>query len=282
MSEQNRGKLNRLGKELPEGLLVDAAWLARRDYYGSLRKKYVDLGWLVQPAHRVYRRPRGSLRWEQVVISLQTLLEVPVVVGGRTAQELHGFAHYLSQNQKEIHLYGDKPLPGWVRKLPIGQHFVFHRTGHLFANDLITRGLGDLAWNLQTGQAVDTDPIHGQFNVMPWGQWDWPLIVSTCERAVIELLDELPKKESFHQVDMLMQGLTTLSPRRLGKLLRDCKSVKVKRLFFFFGDRHKHRWLARIDHTSINLGSGKRMLVRHGKLDPTYQITVPGDLDAGR
>ena len=77
-----------------------------------------------------------------------------------------------------------------------------------------------------------------------------------------------------------MQGLTTLSPRRLEKLLRDCKSVKVKRLFFFFADRHKHRWLARIDRTGIDLGSGKRMLVRDGRLDPTYQITVPEDLDA--
>src|SRR6267154_2415300 len=79
MSEQNARKLNHLEKELPEGLLVDAAWLEKHGYYGSLRKKYVDLGWLEQPAHRVYRRPRGTLSWEQAVISLQTLLEVPVV-----------------------------------------------------------------------------------------------------------------------------------------------------------------------------------------------------------
>ena len=79
MSEQNVRKLNQLDKQLPEGLLVDAAWLEKHGYYGSLRKKYVDMGWLEQPARRVYRRPRGKLTWEPVVISLQTLLEYPVV-----------------------------------------------------------------------------------------------------------------------------------------------------------------------------------------------------------
>jgi len=45
----------------------------------------------------------------------------------------------------------------------------------------------------------------------PWGQWDWPLTLSSPERAVLELMDELPKRESFHQVDMLMEGLTSLN-----------------------------------------------------------------------
>ena len=37
----------------------------------------------------------------------------------------------------------------------------------------------------------------------------------------------------------------------------------------------------RLDRDGIDLGKGKRMLVRGGKLDPKYQITVPEDLDAG-
>ncbi len=275
MSEQNSSKINRLEKELPEGLLVDAAWLEARGYYGSLRKQYVDNGWLEQPAHRVYRRMRGNLRWEQVVISLQTLLECPVTVGGRTALELQGFAHYLAQEQKEIHLYGMQPPPSWLYKLPLPQKFIFHRTGRLFVNDPIAHGL-----NVHLGNTASTEPLHGQFNVMPWGQWDWPLVVSTPERAMLELLNELPEKESFHQADMLMEGLATLSPRRLEKLLIDCKSVKVKRLFFFFADRHQHRWLARLDRSKVDLGSGKRMLVRGGKLDATYQITVPEEFYA--
>jgi Transcriptional regulator, AbiEi antitoxin, Type IV TA system len=89
----------------------------------------------------------------------------------------------------------------------------------------------------------------------------------------------LPERESFHQVDKLIEGLANLSPRRLEKLLVACRSIKVKRLFFFFADRHKHAWLQRINREAINLGSGKRMLVRGGILNTAYQITVPEEFN---
>ena len=65
-------------------------------------------------------------------------------------------------------------------------------------------------------------------------------------------------------------------------LLADCKSVKVKRLFFFLADRHRHSWLKHLDKAAIDLGQGKRMLVKGGRLDSAYQITVPDDLDANQ
>lgn len=113
----------------------------------------------------------------------------------------------------------------------------------------------------------------------PWGQWNWPMTCSTPERALLELLDELPKHETFHQVDMLMEGLSSLSPRRLQRVLTACSSVKVKRLFFIFADRHRHAWLKQLDKSAIDLGSGNRVLVKGGKLDRRYRITVPKDLD---
>jgi hypothetical protein len=79
-----------------------------------------------------------------------------------------------------------------------------------------------------------------------------------------------------------MEGLSNLSPRRLQKLLADCRSVKVKRLFFFFADRHKHAWLKHLDTKYIDFGTGKRMLVKGGKLDPVRQITVPEELNGIR
>jgi hypothetical protein len=83
MAERKEKKLNWLERNLPEGLVVDAAWLTGRGYSTSLRSQYVSAGWLEQPTRGVYRRARGSLSWQQVVISLQALLEFPVVVGGR-------------------------------------------------------------------------------------------------------------------------------------------------------------------------------------------------------
>lgn len=77
---------------------------------------------------------------------------------------------------------------------------------------------------------------------------------------------------------MLMEGLRNLSPRRLQGLLVACRNVKVKRLFFWFAERHNQPWLKSINRAQIDFGKGKRMLVRGGKLDPKYHITVPKKL----
>jgi hypothetical protein len=272
------GKLNHLLAQLPEGLLVDAAWLTERGYSTSLRSHYVSAGWLEQPAPRVYRRPRGTIRWEQVVISLQTLLKKPYLIGGRTSLELQGFSHYLASEIREVHLYGPKPLPGWVHALPLPVRFRQHNSQRLFRNDGMIPGVTGPALDMQT-KAASNDPIHASARSLAWGQFEWPLTVSTPERAILEMIDELPKQESFHQVDKFMESLSTLSPKRLTTLLNACSSVKVKRLFFFFAFRHNHRWCRQLDPKAFDLGTGKRMLAPGGRLDPRFQITVPEDFD---
>lgn len=280
MTERNTTKLNWLEQHFPEGLLVDAAWLTRHGYSTSLRSQYVAAGWLEQPVRGVYRRPRGNLSWEQVVVSLQTLLECPVAIGGRPALELQGYAHFLTRAQTEIHLYGHQRPPSWLHKLPLKVRFLYHNNARLFGRDLNSIRLPGLDWNADTGEGARSVLLQAGLTVQPWGQWNWPLILSTPERAVLELLDELPDRESFYQADKLVEGLAGLSPRRLQPLLEDCKSVKVKRLLFFFAERHNHAWFKRLDRDRVNLGKGKRMLVRGGKFDPAYQITFPEDLDA--
>jgi hypothetical protein len=274
----NDSKINQLTHQLPEGLLVDAAWMERKGYSRSLRSHYVSAGWLEQPTHRVYRRGHGPLSWEFVVISLQTLLEVPLIVGGRTALQIQGVSHYLAQQVREVHLYGAAPLPTWVEKLPLDVTFRHHNSARLFANAPVTRGLTSVNYDHESNPGWSNDSLQG-FRTMSWGSGDWTLTLSTPERAYLELLDELPNRESFHQADMLMEGLANLSPRRLTKLLTDCRSVKVKRLFFFFADRHPHGWRRQLRAEDFDLGSGKRVLAKGGKLDPRYQITVPEDLD---
>ena len=282
MAEQIASRLNQLEKDLPEGLIVDAAWLQERGIASNLRAYYVKNGWLEQPVRSVYKRPRGALSWQQVVISLQTLLlRRPLYVGGRTALELQGFAHYLVHETKIIHLYGPEKPPSWLNKLNLPQRFVYHNSTTLFRNDPITNKLGSLIWNIADGTGRDLAHLQGSgLTSLSWGQWDWPLTLSQPERAYLEMLNELPQHESFDQADMIMQSAANFSPRRLQKLLVNCDSVKVKRLFFYFADRHGHAWLKRLDKKAIDLGSGKRMLVPGGRLDPVYLITIPEGFDA--
>lgn len=260
MTERKAGKLNQLERTLPEGLLADAAWMEAHGYSSSLRTQYVAAGWLEQPARGTFKRPLGKLTWQGVVVSLQTILQRDLVVGGITALDFQGLTHYVAPSGASVvHLYGTKPPPGWLAKLPLPQTFRFHRTQSLFKSI-------HAAPNLQGGtvRALRDD--------------ERALTVSTPERAFLELLDELPDRQSFHNADMIAEGLRTLSPRRLNLLLQDCRSIKVKRLFFWFADRHSPSWLSQVDRKSVDLGSGKRMLVKGGRLDPTYQITVPEDL----
>jgi len=99
-----------------------------------------------------------------------------------------------------------------------------------------------------------------------------------AERAVLELLQDVPSGVSFEHAEQLMQGLATLSPRRLESLLRATRSVKAKRLFFWLAERQNHAWIKKLDAGAFDLGSGKRVLVKGGKLDKKYRITVPEEM----
>ena len=280
MGSQNREKLNWLNRDLPEGLVVDAGWLERHSVSRQLRRKYVMNGWLLSLARGVYCRsassePNEPLPWQQLVVSLNALMNLPVSVGARTALELQGFAHYLgASGPREVHLYTQKDMPGWVSHLPVNTRPVFHNALKLFRN-------GEIPPYDRKAEATAPALAKASLTPQPSGLKSWPLVVSTPERAILELLDEVPDRETFHQADVLMEGLRNLSPRRLHTLLADCKNVKVKRLFFWFAARHNHAWLRKLDRSGIDLGKGKRMLVRGGKLDTKYNITVPENLDGG-
>jgi hypothetical protein len=280
MGSQTQGKLNWLQQTLPEGMVVDSGWLERHGVSRQLRRKYVMNGWLQTLARGVFCRStlpevQSTVPWQQLVISLNALENLPVAAGARTALELQGFSHYVSSTgSREAHLYANGKLPGWVSRVPVDTKLVLHNARRLFRNRDVP------AFFTKAEDAPKPSEDSG-FTQQQQGRWKYPLTMSTPERAILELLDEVPKRETFHQADVLMEGLRNLSPRRLQALLTDCKNVKVKRLFFWFSERHNHAWLQKIDRSGIDLGKGKRMLVRGGKLDSKYNITVPENLDAG-
>jgi hypothetical protein len=261
MVGQKNSKINQLQRLLPEGLVVDTAWLDAHGYKRQWREKYVASGWLEGVARGVYQRPHAvsepNVAWQRVVVSLQGPLATEVLLGGRTALELAGLGHYVPMGSELlVHLYAAAPLPRWVQRVPTDAQFVEHRSTKLFAPD-----------------------FQGHTDV-PWGHWGWKMRTSSPERGLCELLDQVPDVETFHQADVLMEAANTLSPRRVQAVLEACRSIKVKRLFLWFAERHQHAWFARLDVRRIDLGRGKRQLVPGGRYDTKYQITVPEHLDA--
>lgn len=284
MSLESTNYINKLPKLLPEGLLATAKWLRARGYSHQLLRKYVKNGWLTSPTRGVYRRPGGPpLKWQHVVASLGRLLDSPPHVGGLSALEQRGYAHFLKpQGSGEIHLYSDTKLPRWVTKLQARERFVEH-LNTLFAGVGATRGIAGLVGSNSAGATQSTDVLRQSLTEEPWGPWDWDLVYSTPERAILELLDEVPKRQSVEHAASLMQGLSDLSSRRLLGLLVACRSVKVKRLFLALASRYRHQWVQRVveaaDRGEVHLGKGKRSLVPGGKLHPKYLITLPEESD---
>src|SRR5690606_17703563 len=96
------------------------------------------------------------------------------------------------------------------------------------------------------------------------------------EMAVLEWLFSVPNEQLFSDgVVDTFGGLTNLRPRRLQVLLQACTSIRTKRAFLLLARFFKHGWYSRLDIPAIDLGQGKRQLVKGGVLDKEYQVTVP-------
>lgn len=266
MTQQRQERLKPLLDDLPPGYVADAAWLVGRGIDRKSILQYEQRGWLEKLARGVYRRPDthrdigGGDDWRRLVLSLQRVMEYKVHVGGRTALSLQGFDHYLSLGAETAPVYLFGKTPSWLGRLPNAEQFET-RTLSLFGGTLTgVDGVVD---------ANQSSPSQKRLN---------ELMVSTPERAILELLNELPADESFHNADMIFEGLVNLRPRLLEALLKECRSVKVKRLFFVFADQHDHAWRQYLDPDDFDLGSGPRALVEGGRLHPRYAITVPPEL----
>ena len=190
-------------------------------------------------------------------------------------------AHFVPLGKdRPVHLWGEAPLPSWLRALPGLPRFVFHKDS-LFESKYPGRFTKVLLAKEQGGQldTLSNDALRGGLDVLRWGEWDWELPIATLERAILEVLDDVPQHETAEHAKLLLENLRSLSPRRLTGLLEDCKSIKVKRLFLALAERQNHAWFQALDLKRVTLGSGKRVLEPGGKYDAKYRITLPRDID---
>ena len=272
MDGQNSSKLKFVLQNVPPGFLVDTRWLNAHAISRQSVSAYVKQGWLERLMQGVYRRPFGPSEnsearsgWKIPLLSAQWIMGYRFHLGGVSALALQGHAHYLPLGEESaVHIYGDD-IPAWLSWLAVDGGFVRHGST-LFGDE--TAGIEDGSFSL----ANDSD---ASLRLSPWR---WRIRMSTPERAILEALDELPGHESFHNLDVLFEGLVNLRPRLLATLLQQCRSVKVKRLFFVYADRHGHAWRRHIDTAAFDLGSGDRALAPGGRLHPVYRVTVPPDL----
>ncbi len=244
---------------LPHGYVATRSWLHSSGVGSHRIDNLVKSEQIVAVAAGVYRSPETRVTWEGVVASLQRM-GIDVHVGGQTALDLHGYSHYVAMgNSQRLYLYSAGQLPTWLPKVLPDINIQRRRTTRFFSrshdeNPALYRKLASAK--------------HPSF----------PLTSSVPELALLEALHGVPDDLSFEHADLLLEGLTTLSPKKLDQALQACANIKAKRLFFWFAQRHKHPWYKILNQDKYDLGSGKRVIAKSGKLDRDFSITVPKEM----
>jgi len=254
MGLPNERKLNQLMKLLPEGVAASSAWLRMQGISRQLVQKYVGNGWLSRLTYGSYVLPGSPVTWEGVLLGLTKLGNLRLHVGGISALSRSGDVHYLElAGELEIKVWSQSKVPSWVTEVQLKPSLRFHY-GKLFRESLGDTGLTPLKTGVR----------------------DWELKRSTPERAILELISELGDSETdFNYASEMVEGLSLARPALIQQLLEECTSVRVKRLFLFLATYHQLRWLKKVNTMKVDTGRGKRQIVKGGRLNNTFKITVP-------
>jgi hypothetical protein len=258
MARYSGSKINQLLKLWPAGTVAVLPWLEKHRVYQQLVHEYEKSSWVRRVGQGAYSKAGDKVEWTGALYAIQEQLKLPIHVGGKTALQMQGYAHFLPMGKGTVvSLFGlpNVKLPTWFKQYRWGIK-VRYTTTNLFA-DGADQGL--------------TKKDMGPY---------W-IKVSAPERAIMEVLYGVPLVDSYEEARLLMEGLTTLRPRVAQGLLEKCASVKVKRLFMVLAESCKHAWLQKLELSKIDFGKGKRTLAKGGRFDPKYKITVPNTENTG-
>ena len=250
MTRRNPTKLNRLLSAWPTGLVKTLFELRKSGYSRQLINFYVQSSWLKMIASGAYLRFNEEPSIYGVMNALNEQLNLSLHLGGSSALEYYGYSHYVYFNKKEIYyLYvsdsKDTVVPSWVNSLPMKINTV---NKHLFKSNL--------ALVVKVENKIK-------------------FVISRPERAILELLAFVPNKYSFEFANLTIEGLQSLDPVMMQRLLEQCSSIKVKRLFLYLAEENNLACFKRLDLESIELGKGKRKIGEGGVYNKKYRLSVP-------
>lgn len=245
-------KINKLLKSQPSGTVFLSSWLSQNGFSSQLLNRYKKSKWLYSLGNGAWMRVGEKPTYQGAIYALQHQSNTTIHLGGKTALSILGKAHYLELNKQQIILFGttNEKLPTWFTNYQWGLKINFYSTSFLPPK------LG-----LQT---LETS----SFNIQ----------ISNPSRAFLESLYLAPKKQNLVECYEIMEGLNNLIPKQVQYFLEQCNSVKVKRLFLYMAEKSGHQWFKHINTDNINLGKGKRSIIKNGVYISKYLITVPEEL----
>lgn len=247
---QNETNLNQILKKIPHNTAVTVQWLKAQGISGSLIHAYKKNGWLKSLGAGAYSKLNDIAALDGALYALQNQLNLSFHIGGVSALSLQGVNHNISFNRK-IYICGRRgeKLPKWFQKN--------------FDNDI---------------EVIKTEFLTKNIGLENYNNKDFTFKISSKERAVLEMIYLTPDKNSLNEVYQLMELLSVLRPKLLQELLENCTSIKIKRIFLYIAEKLNYPWFSKLDIQRIDLGSGKRIIEKGGRLDKKYNIVI-GNID---
>ncbi len=253
MSTEKATKINRLLASQPSGIVLQSSWLTAEGYSPDLQKRYRNSNWLKSIGTGAMIRAGDQVGYEGAIYALQKQSSLMIHPAGRTALSFLGKTHYLELSAKKATVFGgaSEKLPAWFAKYDWGITIDYHKSSFLPPD----MGLTEVSLK------------------------NFSIRVSSAARAVMECLYLAPEKQELFECYELLQGLNNLRPDQVQRLLEACQSVKVNRLFLYLAEKTGHSWFNYLKPEKMDLGAGKRSIVKNGVYVEKYRITVPKELE---
>lgn len=223
-------KLNSLYACIAPGMPLSSDDLAVLGISADLTIYYVRAGRLERLARGVYCRPDDPPALQPSVALLQRSLE-GLHVSGKSALEWQGIYHSVPQ-QPFLRLSGWQAghLPGWfTERFPAEYH-----RNRLFEEQPAT-------------------PLY----VRPFENREGAPLISTPERALLEVLSEVGLRQPMHEARELVRSSDSLRGEIMLDLLKHCASVKTVRLCLQLGREFGQPWITELDPSLLPKGSDR-------------------------
>lgn len=237
MDLENTHRLKQL-TDLPAGAPVLLSELRQLGISSQLAYWYTKNGWLQRLGRGAFVRDASKLELHASLAALERGGHA-FHVGGRTALDWRGVRHFV-RKAEPVFLYGTAPfsVPGWLDN----RYKVVYRRKKLFR-----------------GRGMD------QFAVSRLDETERVPLVAEPERAILELLSEVPQRQSIEEARLLMEGMLTLRVDVLQRLLASCTNVKTVRLFLNWSRELSLPHLSKLDERKLPKGSRtSRYIYRSG------------------
>ncbi len=247
MSTINSTKLKHFLSDIPTNVIVTSKYLIDFGISHDLQKRYERNGWLNRLYQGAYTKLNDTPNIYGAIFALQYQLGLSIHIGGLSAlNNFYGISHNISFGRKQqLFGYRGEKLPKWFKSL-------YENEVEIYTTTFLPQDMGIV------------EHSTGNFSIK----------ISNLERAVLEMIYLVPDKITSNEAYQIIELLSTVKPKEFQKLLENCSSIKVKRLFLYLADTISHPWLKKLDISKIKLGNGVREITAGGSYNAKYNIII--------